>query len=450
MTQTESISSRPATAASDNGRFSPPRTALSRTTSRMWAAISTHGAVDFFAFLIVPLMSVLEGRVHMSHAQGALIIASGSVASGVIQPIVALLSDRFDTRWLGTLGFFIAVCALGLLGSAETFGQLLFIQVIASIGLGAFHPVCAAAVGQLAGPRRSLAVAYFYCAGMLGGMLGNITAPGYVSFFGRLSAGPEADAATVIVRGLIALRWLIIPGLASVALLAWAIHSAPHKHHGAAIEHAQLEPAERHARWRAIGILYAANVLRFMTDICLIQLIIRWTEQTVLTRSGALELTAALRTEAIHVNGPMQAAKQLGMGVGGVVLGYMFTHKHEKGILFWVPLLGALFIVLMPFAPGDSWLALGLCAIAGIGYAGVIPITISLAQRLLPHRTGLASGLMMGGAWALSSVGPPLIQALYSRVGLRWSFAAVACLLVIASFLALGLRGQLIERVSKR
>ena len=281
-------------------------------------------------------------------------------------------------------------------------------------------------------------------------MLGNISAPEYVSFFGRLSAGSAADAGAVIIQGLVALRWLIIPGLCSVGLLAWAIHSVPHRHHDAAQEHASLEPAERRARWHAVWILYAANVLRFMTDLCLIQLIIRWTEQTVLTRAGASELTAALRTDAIHINGPMQAAKQLGMGVGGVVLGFMFTHKHEKPILLWVPLVGAIFIVLMPIAPADSWIALALCAIAGIGYAGVIPITISLAQRLLPHRTSLASGLMLGGSWAVSSIGSPLVQMLYNRVGLQWSFVAVAGLLVVASFLALGISGHLIERVSKK
>jgi len=31
----------------------------------------------FFSFIIVPLMSVLEGRVHMTPGQGAIILAAG-------------------------------------------------------------------------------------------------------------------------------------------------------------------------------------------------------------------------------------------------------------------------------------------------------------------------------------------------------------------------------------
>ena len=52
-----------------------------------------------------------------------------------------------------------------------------------------------------------------------------------------------------------------------------------------------------------------------------------------------------------------------------------------------------------------------------------------MAQRLLPHRTSLASGLMLGGAWFFASLGPLLVQWLYTNYGLRTSFAIVAVML---------------------
>jgi predicted MFS family arabinose efflux permease len=78
-----------------------------------------------------------------------------------------------------------------------------------------------------------------------------------------------------------------------------------------------------------------------------------------------------------------------------------------------------------------------VCALAGIGYGAVVPMTISMAQRLIPHRTGLASGLMMGGAWAVASVGSPISQTLATKFGLERAFLVVAISLIVTSALGL-------------
>jgi MFS family permease len=63
-----------------------------------------HAAVDLFSFVIIPLLTVLEGRLSLSPTQGAFLVAIGSVASGVVQPLTAYWGDRHDTRWIGVAG----------------------------------------------------------------------------------------------------------------------------------------------------------------------------------------------------------------------------------------------------------------------------------------------------------------------------------------------------------
>jgi FSR family fosmidomycin resistance protein-like MFS transporter len=397
---------------------------------RLLAATFSHGAVDFFSFLIIPLMSILEGRLSLTHQQGAVVIAVGSACSGLIQPLVAWLSDRHDTRALGTAGFALAVVAVGLVGFVTTYPLLLLLQMVACAGIGAFHPVAAAAVGHLAGEKRSLGVAAFYCAGMVGGFSGNIAAPLWVAHFGAGST----------IRGLQSLAWLIAPGMLCVLLLAWAIHSVPHRHEDAHEHHAALEPAERARRWRAVAILYVGNVLRFTVDVAVITLVIRWSEEMALRAAGATALTEELRTQASTLNGPLQAAKQIGMGAGGLVAGWLLRGRSEKTAMMLVPILGAVAIVAMPLA-GSLGPAFLITVVAGLGYGGVVPLTISQAQRLLPHRTGLASGLMMGGAWAVGSVGAPLASWLHHSFGLERSFVVVG-----AMCLATGLLSVLLPR----
>jgi MFS family permease len=345
----------------------------------------------------------------------------------VIQPVVALASDRFDTRWLGTLGFLAAVVAIGLVGYADSFSQLLVLQIVGAAGIGAFHPVAAAAVGHLAGPRRSMGIAWFYLAGMLGGILGNVSAGHYVERFARIGGSTDA--------GLKALLYLTPVGIAFVIALGLAIHGMPHRTHDAHTIHRALPERERRKRWTGVWLLYAGNVLRFGVDVCLIQLIIRWTEVMAMDRSVGGALTDAVRIDASQLNGPLQAAKQIGMGLGGVALGWWFHVRHERALLVAMPLLGAATVALLPYTAG--WTALLVCAIAGVGYGAVVPMTISMAQRLIPHRTSLASGLMMGGAWAVASVGSPISQSLAERYGLERAFLVVAVSLLLASVLGL-------------
>jgi FSR family fosmidomycin resistance protein-like MFS transporter len=404
---------------------------------RLAAPILSHAAVDYFSFTIVPLMTVIKGRLDLSGQQGAAVIAVGSVCSGIIQPLVAWLTDRWDTRVLGTLGFLIAVLAMGSIGYVESYGALMLLQVLGAIGIGAFHPVAAAAVGHLSGRRRSLGISWFYLAGMLGCMGGNIVTPLWVIHFGAGSS----------VRGMQTLAWLIAPGIACVAMLAWAVHSIPHRSDGAAAAHAALHAGDRRARWAGIGLLYAGNVLRFIVDIAVITLVIRWSETITLAGAGAAEFTESLRSQASTLNGPLQAAKQAGMGLAGLAAGWLLRSHHERLALIFVPLLGAAAIAAMPHVSGTT-AALAITALAGVGYGGMIPVTISLAQRLLPHRTGLASGLMMGGAWSIASIGAPIAQSLADTFGLPTAFAAIAAACALSGLLALGLSSRMLRAVN--
>lgn len=389
--------------------------------ARLTVTTLCHTAIDFFSFTVPPLLSVLEGHLSLSPGEGAFLLGIGSLCNGLVQPLVAWLSDKADTRLFGWLGLALAVIGVGCIGYARTFEQLLLIQIISGIGIGAFHPIAAAAVGSLSGSRRSFGVAAFYCAGMAGGIAGNITGPLWVGHFGAES----------VTEGLQSIARLIPPGLVFVVALFWAIHRVSHRHARAKDAHAALDASQRRARWRAVWVLYIGNVLRFTVDTALILLIVRWTEQLALSQAGATELTDSLRQEAARLSGPLQAAKQVGMGVCGLLAGWWIGPRHEKLVLVLSPILGAAALGVMPWCRGP-WATLA-CMVAGVGYGGLVPVTISLAQRLLPHRTSLASGMMMGGAWCVASLGAPLAQRTLEAVGLERAFYVVGGVSLIAS-----------------
>lgn len=366
--------------------------------------------VDVFSFVPIALMPALVFLLDIAPEQKALLLGIGSVASGAIQPLVAWLSDRLDTKAISTLGMVVAVLAIGNLGMARTFDQLMLLYAIGVAGVGAYHPPAAAAVGLLAGRHRARWIALFFLFGMIGGIVGNKFTPGYVEALGR-----APDGSINLRDGLLDLRWTIPIGLVVAGVLAWSLRGVGKRANGAARTDTGWEQAERRLRWRAVALLYFSNMIRFGVNMSLIYLFTEWAVEHTLARNNATVVTEALSAASSRVNGNLQAAMQVGMGGGGLVLGFVLAARFEKAVFFVFPALGALAILGITVAddvvPGLAVpLAVLGSVLSGLGFGAVIPVSISLAQRMLPHRMSLASGLMLGGAWCFAFVGPLIVE----------------------------------------
>ena len=373
---------------------------------RAGVTIATHFVVDVFSFIGVALLPLLAVMLDLRTEQKALLLALGSLCSGAIQPIVAWLSDKFDTRALGTFGFVLAVLCIGNLGMSRNFTELMILYCLGAVGIGAFHPPAAAIVGHLGGSKRSMLIAVFFLAGMSGGIIGNVMTPRFVEWM-----TPTIDGQADTVVGVLALRWFIPVGLAFAVVLALAVHSVGHRHKSASDHHVSWDRAERRKRWFAVGVLYVANMIRFSVNMALIYLLVEWTGMVVLERNGATLMSSELGIEASQLNGILQASMQVGMGVVGILLGFTLAARFEKLVFVVLPMLGSIAVFMIPrgFMISESAmvpLAIAATVLTGVGFGAVIPVSITLAQRLLPHRTSLASGLMLGGAWMLAFVGP--------------------------------------------
>ena len=191
----------------------------------------------------------------------------------------------------------------------------------------------------------------------------------------------------------------------------------------------------------------------------LIYLIIAWSRRFVLAGTDAIALDDQLAIQASQLNGPLQASMQVGMGGAGLIAGLVLRPAFEKRALFLLPMLGAAAIVLIPHADrvtyGDALgghgvqaTAFALCVIAGVGFGGLVPVTMAIAQRMLPHRTSLASGLMLGGAWCFAAVGPAIAERLHHALGLERAFIITAAALAGAGLIAIALPSRVLSRLA--
>jgi FSR family fosmidomycin resistance protein-like MFS transporter len=395
---------------------------------RLATVIVAHPVVDAYAGFVAPLLAVLQVRCDLTAWQTASLLSLGSLISGLCQPFFAWLTDRIDSRLFGTAGVAVAAVALSSIGLARDFPTLIVFYTLGALGVGAFHPVAAASVGELSGRRRSVGVTLFFVAGMLGATAGPIIST-------RVTA--------IEPNGFDILRWLMIPGVAMAIALHLAIRDVPHRHHA----HRELSftPEERRWRWRTTLLLLVGNSMRYTVYMALLYLYVEWSKDFVAARDVAATESAVAAASSI-LCGELNAATMLGMGLGGLVVGMLVPAGREKLPLIVIPIVLAPTAALFPWS--DRAWALVLALACGIGFAAVIPASISVAQRLLPHRTSLASSLMMGAAWAIAAIGPPLAEWSQSAFGLTTTFALVATLLAASGIVGLPVGSDLLRRAA--
>jgi FSR family fosmidomycin resistance protein-like MFS transporter len=391
------------------------------------AAITVgHFAVDLYSAVVPSLLGVIEQHFAMSPESSAMLLGQGSLMSGLAQPLFAWLSDRWNTRVFGAIGLLMAALFICSIGWIDALPALFACYALGMIGVGMFHPIAASTIGRLGGNKRGLAISWFFVSGMAGGFLGSLI-------------GPELGTRS---GGLSNLLWLLLPGLAIVVMLQFSISSVQHNSTAAS----ETRATNRTVSWIVVFLLYVGAATRFIVNMALVYLLVRWVEHHVVASNPGWTPKAVAAFAAPQV-GRHNAALTIGMALGGLLAGSFIRPGHEKGPLLWLPILFAPSIAFLGWvSPGR--LGYAACLLAGAGFSSLVPVTISMAQRLLPKQTSLASGLMLGGAWALAFLGPIMAEEVLHHFSLQTAMLVTAALLALSGLFAVPLSNRIIDGYS--
>jgi MFS family permease len=434
---------RPTTALSGADREVPvtavpaPGTAAARHPRYdYWIVVASHALVDVFPMFIVSLMIVLQDRLALTRGQETTVWVITPIFSGLIQPLMAWLGDRYNTRLAGPLGLAMGAVCIGSIGFAQSFGQLIVLQIFGVIGVGMYHPTAAAVAGQT-GARalpygRAFALSLFVASGMLGHTLGPIIATRVNDWFGMAH-----------------LAWIIPPTLVAVVMLHLATRDTPHRHDDHRALQAALTPEQARARWYTAVLLSGQNALRFTVNTGMFILFSYWAASRI---PGDPDAAAIL-------NGNLAAALTIGMGVGALAAGRWLRPGAEKIAFAVLAFGGAVCVGSINLAGnwGQSvFEGTGLvnapayvaAALAAIGFFATVPSSVGLGQRLLPSHTGLATSLLLGIGWVIGALARPYSSALLggarldeahllTDAALNRGFTGFAVLLALSGVLAL-------------
>ncbi len=413
-----------------------------------WIVVGSHAVVDMFPMFIISLMIVLQDRLALSRGQETAVWMATPIFSGLFQPLFAWLGDRYDTRIAGPLGLAVGAVCIGSIGFAQSFWQLIVLQIVGVIGIGIFHPTAAAIAGQ-AGTRtlhrgRAFALSLFVASGMVGHTLGPILATRVNHWFGMAH-----------------LAWIIPPTLVFCVLLHLATRHTRHRPDNHQALRAALNRAQARARWYAAVLLSGQNAVRFTVNTGMFILFSYWAASRIPDDPDA----------AAVLNGNLAAAMTIGMGVGALLAGRFFRPGTEKVAFAATAFGGAVFVGVFNIAGDWGRMLFGegaaamvptylVAMLAAIGFFSTVPTSVGLGQRLLPSHAGLVTAMLLGVAWVVGALARPFSSLFLGGIkldeastltdaALNRAFGGFAVLLAVAGVLALMMPSRLLREAAR-
>lgn len=363
-----------------------------------------HLIVDLAQGVLPILTPLLVESFHLSYFQVGTIALAFTFSSAIIQPVFGVLSDRYSMPWLMPLGLFLSGFGLALTGIVNSYALLLLAVLLSGIGVAGYHPE-GSKVAHFASEesKAGSSMAVFSVGGNLGFGLGPMLAMFVLSF-----------------ANLGSIQGVMIPGVLAALVFMFLLP----KFKKILAEHStkQKKNTEQTASsGDRIGSLIL--LILFVT-------VRSW------IHSGLVYFIPFYFPGFKGIAEPEYLVSTfLIAGAVGTVLGGPFADRFggRNGLL--ASMVVSL-ITVYPFLHlNGTWIPV-LAFIVGASLISTFSTTVVFGQRLLPHNIGLASGLLLGFAIGMGSIGVTLLGAIADHMGLPFTMNIISLLPVLGIVLA--------------
>lgn len=365
------------------------------------ALMTGHFINDMLVNVLPQLYPIAKSRFNVGNADVGFITLAYTIGSSFLQPFFGHLSDRLQNRWLAPAILAWSTVWMSVCGLASSFWMLFGIAALAGIGSGAYHPLGASSASRISDPRvRNTALSIYTVAGSTGYAIGPLLAVVALGWFGA--------SGTLL---------FLIPGSFGVLLLASQMGNVMrHSARRAAIDAVEVQQAIPYgALARIVGVV----MLRSWSFLALVQFIPVWYDDLGYGRA---------------VYGPLTTVMIVAGAVGTLIGGAISDRIGGRKVIIWSQLLCVPAILAFVQFPGAAAFAFG--ALFGILSDSSLSVTLSAAQRLLPGRMGIASGVILGLGFITAGIGVPITGYIGDVASIDVSLSLLALLCVGAAVLA--------------
>src|SRR4030042_917630 len=376
-----------------------------------------HFITDINQGALPALLPFFKEALNLSYTLSGVILLSANLISSIIQPAFGYLSDRKPMGWFLPLTPFIACLGMALTGFAPNYSLLLLCVMMTGVGVASFHPEGFKTAYFFTGDKKATGMSIFAVGGSFGMAVGPILALTLVASFGP--------------KGILG---LIIPGIliAIVLLFNMSMLFAPVKSAHKEAKKEAKKPLSRHQK-RAFFLLISIATVR------------AWAQLGLVTYIPFYYIN--------YLKGnPLYAGKLVSTflmaGALGTLIGAPLADRwgHKKFLLLTLLLS---FPLLLLFYNSSGFITFILLGISGMVLSSSFALTMVMAQAILPHHLGMASGMMVGFTISAGGIGVTLLGTIADTWGVPMAIKTVFVMPLIAFGLALLLKYPLTTKTTQ-
>jgi FSR family fosmidomycin resistance protein-like MFS transporter len=365
-----------------------------------------HLVTDIYQGALPAILPYLKDKLALTYTMAGVLLMASNFTSSILQPVFGHYSDKKEKAWLLPLGCLAAGLGLSLASLPHSFWLLLLLVVVSGLGIAAYHPEGYKTASYFTGENAATGMSVFSVGGNLGIALGPLFSLGAIAYLG-FKGLPVMLVFSLSFLVLLAFVWGFLRDTKPVAT---------HKKPPAA--------ADAPKAYLALFLVIATVVMR------------AWIRLGLMTYIP-FYFIQHLKGDPLY-SGKLVTVFLLG-GVVGTIFGSMLADRWgHKEYLIYSLIATSLLSPLILMATGP-WLFVVLFLV-GTALISSFTVTIVMAQRLLPHRLGVASGLMVGFAIGTGGFGVTLLGMVADHFGVAAALKTILFLPLVGLAFALLIR----------
>jgi FSR family fosmidomycin resistance protein-like MFS transporter len=361
-----------------------------------------HLVTDIYQGALPATLPFIKENLSLSYTMTGVILMAGNFTSSLIQPLFGFFSDIREKPFLLPAGCLCAGIGFSLLSLPTSYIMVVLLVVLSGLGVASFHPEGYKTAANFTGEKPVTGMAVFSVGGNLGFALGPIIAVYIIKYSGFSS-----------------LPVIIIPSLlfTMIILFYWGKIST-----GRIARKVVTDASSKIPRATYVSVLLLIGIVMMRS----------WIQMGLMTYIPFYYINY-LKGDPLYASALVSVFLLGGVlgTLGGAPVADSLGHKRYLTIAMF---LTALVLPLIFITHGMAlFFVLGLL---GMIVVSTFTVTIVMAQHLLPHNLGIASGLMVGFAIGAGGICVTLLGVLADHFGVPFALRSIAVLPVLGLILS--------------
>src|SRR5215216_7989516 len=360
-----------------------------------------HFSNDMLGGVLPVLFPTMKLQYGLSNAQLGLVTLAFTATSSLTQPLFGYFSDTHGRRWFVPATLIWGALCASCYGFITSYLAFITLAALAGFGSGGFHPLGASNAAAVSSDEHRNGVMSFYTvAGGIGYGLGPIVGSLLLGAFGP--------------RGTLG---LLVPGFTAATLIWPQMRLVERAREAKAVATQAMRTS---SDWGTLSRVILVTMLRSCVFLSVLQMSPIWYSELGFSQAfyGSLEAAIILA------------------GAAGTLCGGAFADRiGQRRVIVAALLLTIPALLLYVTFPGPQ--GIFLAALFGFFCDASLSITLVMAQRLVPGRVGVASGVILGLGFVTGGIGVPITGRISDLFGMQVALASLTVLLAAASLIAL-------------